>query len=177
MFRHGILSALLSDIHPTSQPNVPIPQKNSSIIRLEPIAMHFTAEIWETLSLNFNLMPAPPACAHTSPTLTSMRHFPRGLHEWPVGDLLTSPPWGLHFTPPHTNNWLIGSETLQYIQTHWRVEGIQRISPEPHTHAFNSKQAETESTWHTILLVYLAINSSTLTVWNVVQGLWLLVYK
>lgn len=38
------------------------------------------------------------------------------------------------------------------IQTHWRADGIQTISPEPYSHAFSSKQAETESTWHTILL-------------------------
>ncbi len=141
--------------------------------------MRFTAEVekpYPWISAMY-----PPAHPHTSALL---------LHPWPQcvifpavsrgawRTLLLCPTYTPLYTHKHTQRQLtvqIGEVPVTRLIP--GLLGIER-HPDSHiqahlhthtlTHASNSGWAETESTRHTILVVYLAVNSSAETVWQVV---------
>ena len=161
----------------TSQPNIPIPQNNSSIIRLELIAVHFIAEVGKPYPWISTMY--PPAYPHTSapsPSLTLLRHFPRCLQGRPAGHYLTTPlpcPQPFHPThkplTDHLRNIPITSVTDTSLMRIRHPDTHMLTCTRTYSHVFNSQWAETESTWHTIQVVYIAVNSSAETVGQVVH--------
>ncbi len=192
---HDTLSALKLDIHPFSPlhsvtPNLsakrpPPPNPGSSIIRPELIVMHFAAEVGKPYPWISTMY--PPAHPHTSVP------SPLPLHPWPQcvtfpavsrearQSLLLHLHLHLQLHVPRSHRQLTDQirDVPITILACWRYEKHpdSHIHSHAHlhththtlTHAFRSQWAETESTWHTILVVYIAVNSSTETVWQAVH--------
>lgn len=162
----------------TSLPNVTLPQTRSSIIRPELIVMHFTAEFGKPYPWISTMYPA--AYHHTSVA------SPLLLHPWPHcvtvpavsrevrRSLLlhpTSNPSAQHTQT--TDSCRPAGERVASRQLHTLtcLPAHRHTHTNMHTHThtlFTSRWAETESTGHTILVVYIAVNSPTETVWKVV---------
>lgn len=145
--------------------------------------MHFTAEVGKPYPWISTMYPS--AYSHTS-VPSPLRHpwpqcvtFPavsRAKWSLPPPPTLTSPP-----SLPHTQtdqirdvpittltpSLLESGVTYVHILTCMHKHTHKHTNTVSHTYAFNSQWAEIESTWHTILVVYIAVNSRTETVWQV----------